>query len=622
MSFIENLEQQGIHSSANTPVTRKAFAIAVLKQLGFNPRAHNTGMLMRWMQMEFSKSNMDREDPTKIRSLGARFNPMATTHGHNGGFSGHTPTAFNDNNGQSVQHYETFEMGIKATADTLQNGNYPRVLELLRDNAPVSQWSNEIKGAMNSDGKPIQGSLGWQLNKWGGLINSENNYDISDVGIYEDIEVFSGDLTAYNTFNGGYKSQASGQAYKRIPTGHRAVKISGKNKTYLVYNMMPGKNVKIAFEVAQGDSVDSVSTVTEADWASQSENYIMGGRTDEGIFADSSFNNGTRSFEDMMEQLLMESGLWGSDALESDEVLAVIGEFIMRPDMEPAELDARLQDTDWWDQTTQAQREWNDLSTADQIKTIKDNAQAIAGLWTAYTGEQLDLMSYDTDGDGSVSVDEIGAGNTELGEWARKLSTGEVSQQTIILEWIRPAALEIEGSPANRIIIEEEQAQNEQGFTVSENKKLVADLWERYGLDISDEDATRYATQMYMQEVTLSDLEGSTTIGEDGEISALENTARELSNVRWAGKPEDVDFNTWASPYKTAYSDLLEVSSPTFRDENFVRFLDDGLGSEGGMNMYDFKKAVRGDSRWKNTENAKAAVSQTLGSIGRMMGFG
>tara|TARA_R100001082_G_scaffold99658_2_gene68479 strand:- start:5807 stop:7603 length:1797 start_codon:yes stop_codon:yes gene_type:complete len=582
-------------------VNRRQFAHLVLMEMGINPRAENTGMLMRWMQMEFSKANMDESNP---RSLGARFNPMATTHGWDGTFAGHTPTAFNDNNGQSVQHYDSLEMGVRATAETLNNGNYKTIVSYLARNAPLSDWKAAIANSgFDADGKPTGGLL-HELNTWGGLVNSVNNYDLTDVDVFEDAQVFSGELSDNNTFQGTSKSSQSSRTFSRIPSGYKAYKVNGKK--FLVYDMVKGRNVKIAFQHTGSQAVQA-ENITSAAWNAMSADYVQGGTTEQGLFINDSINNGTRSFDDITEGLLFAAGLYGTDALESDEVMAVIAEFIGRPDMSDDELTGRLQETDWWDQTTASQREWNDLSTADQIKAIKDNAQVISGLWTAYTGEEMDWMGFDTDGDGTVSVDEIEAGNSELGEWARKLSTGEVSQQTIVLEWIRPAALEIDNSPANRIIIEEEQAQNERGYTTSENKKLVADLWERYGLDISDADASGYADQLYMQEKSLAD---------------FEETAKGLSDVRWAGKPEGVDFETWSKPYATTYSNLLEVGEPTFRDENFTRFLDDGVGAEGGMNMYDFKKSLRQDARWANTQNAKAAASQTLGLVGRTMGFG
>ena len=582
-------------------VNRRQFAHLVLTELGINARADNTGMLMRWMQMEFSKANMKESNP---RSFGARFNPMATTHGHDGTFSGHTPTAFNDNNGQPVQHYDSLEMGVRATAETLKNGNYDTIVSYLARNAPLSDWKAGIASSTFDDYGKTTGGLLHELNTWGGLANSVHNYDLTDVQVFEDVQVFSGELSDNNTFQGTSKSSQSSQTFSRIPSGYTAYEVDGQK--FLVYDLVKGRNVKMVFKHTGSQGVEA-QRVTKSAWNTMSEDWIEGGTTEQGLFIDTEINTGTRSFDDITEGLLFAAGLYGTDALDSDEVMAVIAEFIARPDMSDAELTGRLQETDWWDETTASQREWNDLSTADQIKAIKDNAQVISGLWTAYTGEQMDWMGFDTDGDGAVSVDEVDAANSELGEWARKLSTGEVSQQTIILEWIRPAALEIDNSPANRIIIEEEQAQNEQGYTTSENKKLVADLWERYGLDISDADASNYANQMYMQEQTLAD---------------FEETAKGLSDVRWAGKPEGVDFDTWSKPYATTYANLLEVGEPTFRDENFSRFLDDGVGAEGGMNMYEFKKSLRKDARWANTQNAKTSAAQTLGLVGRTMGFG
>lgn len=602
-------------------VNREQFAILVLNRMGIPVGQHNKRILVQWMQAEFSQGTHGPSDGSRGtgKRKAAKFNPMATTHGWNGqGLPGHTPDHFNYNNGQPVQNYATLELGVEATAKTLMNRHYPTVRNLLTNDDPPSEWAR-----LNAD---PESNLNNELRTYGGLLKIGRDYkSFWELGAFSDYPVMSEAEPSqdtsfdWNTIEGASGSRSGAQTFSRVPQGYEAYDVNGK--TYVVYNMTPNGTKKIFFEHDQAMGRVDTSVLTEGAWQERSQDWINGGTSGDSLLGDSDVNNGTRSWDDIVTTLLMEAGLWGTEALESDDVLGVIGEYIARPDMSDEELTALLQETDWWDQTTAEYRAWNDLSSADQIKAIKDNAQTISGLWTAYTGEQMDWMGFDTDGDGTVSVDEINAGNSELGEWALKLASGEVSQQTVVLEWVRPAALEIEGSPANRVMIEEEQARNEQGFTVSENKQLVADLWERYGLDISDADATRYANQLYMNQVSLAELEGSTTTDEDGEMQSLENTARHLSNVRWAGKPEDVDFETWSSPYADQYASMLEVGKPTFRDAQFTKFLDEGVGSEG-FNMYDFKKALRQDARWKNTENAKASYSQTLGSIGRMMGFG
>lgn len=550
-------------ASGGSENSRINFALGVLSYAGWPATEGNIKALVTWMQKE---------------NTTAGYNPLATSRPMPGaGFYNY----LTDDKKSGVRNYTSFEQGVQATVETINNGNYPNIVE-------------GFKGGLSG---PEGLNLG-DLAMWGtGDRANAGQYIVTDKGYFPDHPDYR-----VGTDQGNF--DGSSLTYSRIPEGYTAYEVGGK--TYLAYDMVPGRSIKIVVEHTGSQRVDATRIDANA-WGVISDGWIEGGTTSEGMFVDTRFNSGTRSWNDIVEGLLYAAGLYGTDALESDDVMAVIAEFIARPDMQTPELDARLQQTDWWDQTTEAQRGWNDLSTVDQIKSIKDNAQVLAGIWTAYTGEQIDLMSFDTDDDGVVSVDEIDAGNTELGEWARKLSAGEVSQQTVVLEWVRPAALEINNSPANRIIIEEEQAQNERGFTIGENKKEVADLWERYGIDISDADASNYADQMYMQEKSLAD---------------YEETAKTLSDVRWQGKPEGVDFDTWSKPYATTYANLLEVGEPTFRDDDFAGFLDDGVGGEGGVNMYDFKKSLRKDARWANTQNAKTAYSQTLGSLGRMMGFG
>lgn len=111
-----------------------------------------------------------------------------------------------------------------------------------------------------------------------------------------------------------------------------------------------------------------------------------------------------------------------------------------------------------------------------------------------------------------------------------------------------------------------------------------------------------------------------------GEIdpNAIAQTARQFAAQ---GQPEYVrgllnqgyDLQQIYAPYRNVMASTLEVDAdqidlndPTLRG---------AITNEGDMNIYDFKKLLRKDSRWDTTENARQEVSSAVYSILRDFGF-
>lgn len=114
--------------------TRIEFARDVLKVGGFPPSLNNYVTLVAWMEAEGTK---------------AKFNPLATTHPSKGA------TDFNTTH---VKNYATWDSGVKATVDTLNNGNYTRILKDLHQSAAaqitlhevtVSLWGTHIPNVLS-----------------------------------------------------------------------------------------------------------------------------------------------------------------------------------------------------------------------------------------------------------------------------------------------------------------------------------------------------------------------------------------------------------------------------------------------------------------------------------------
>jgi hypothetical protein len=104
----------------------------------------------------------------------------------------------------------------------------------------------------------------------------------------------------------------------------------------------------------------------------------------------------------------------------------------------------------------------------------------------------------------------------------------------------------------------------------------------------------------------------------------LEQDVRKLAAV---GQPQfvrdllgqGIDLEEIYAPYRRTMANILELNEgqidlndPTLRK---------GINEKGDMNLYDYEKALRQDSRWQYTGNARESVSSAALSVLRNFGF-
>lgn len=107
----------------------------------------------------------------------------------------------------------------------------------------------------------------------------------------------------------------------------------------------------------------------------------------------------------------------------------------------------------------------------------------------------------------------------------------------------------------------------------------------------------------------------------------IQRVAQNARMVAAQGQPEYVrnllnqgyDLEQVYAPYKRTMATILELepdqidlNDPTLRS---------AINNNGDMNIYDFKKALRKDSRWQYTENAREEVSNVALQVLRDFGF-
>lgn len=108
------------------------------------------------------------------------------------------------------------------------------------------------------------------------------------------------------------------------------------------------------------------------------------------------------------------------------------------------------------------------------------------------------------------------------------------------------------------------------------------------------------------------------------DINRLTQDAR---NIAAQGTPDYVkgllqqgyDLDQIFAPYKNVMASILELN-PDEIDLNDAT-LRGAIGQDKEMNVFDFKKALRKDSRWQYTENAREEVADSVLSVLRNFGF-
>lgn len=127
--------------------------------------------------------------------------------------------------------------------------------------------------------------------------------------------------------------------------------------------------------------------------------------------------------------------------------------------------------------------------------------------------------------------------------------------------------------------------------------------------------------------LTGGDLEKAVLQGlASGDID-ITRVAQNARMVAAQGQPQYVrdllnqgyDLEQVYAPYKKTMATILEIN-PDQIDLN-DQTLRSAINNNGDMNIYDFKKALRKDSRWQYTENAREDVSNSALQVLRDFGF-
>jgi hypothetical protein len=306
-----------------------------------------------------------------------------------------------------------------------------------------------------------------------------------------------------------------------------------------------------------------------------------------------------KTYQQLVNDTLMQLGLAGTDALKDPGVMAIVS-LAMTRELSPEELANRLRQTKWYQSRTDQQREWDDLSQAEKDKRVVDEAMKLSGLWFTYVGADLEMSGADLNDDGLVTSTELRKYNPELFKWATNIANGTATQSQAINSWMKEEAAENPNSPWGRTLREEEQAQGQHGVDVANMAGQIRDLYYAWGMPLTDDRAKKLAEKVVMNDLAIED---------------LEDTLRDQASALYPNKPASMTTREYAEPYMQSYMSLLETPEVGLRDAMLQR------GMKEGMTLADFDKMLRHDDRWLETDNARATMNEQFSGLGRVMGF-
>jgi hypothetical protein len=133
---------------------------------------------------------------------------------------------------------------------------------------------------------------------------------------------------------------------------------------------------------------------------------------------------------------------------------------------------------------------------------------------------------------------------------------------------------------------------------------------------------TALANGVNLDPDSITSFEQRLKAGED--ITAIKNSIREIASL---GMPDNVkkliatgvDLSTIYSPYKRAMAASLDLDPNTISlDDPTLRM---AIGPDKEMSLYDYRKAIRQDNRWKYSQEANDEVDAMINQVKRDFGF-
>lgn len=239
--------------------------------------------------------------------------------------------------------------------------------------------------------------------------------------------------------------------------------------------------------------------------------------------------------------------------------------------------------TDYFKNTTDAQRQWSGLSKAEKDQRIQNQAVELANQYESIWGRSISLN------------------DSDIRDMALKIASG----QSTLDQWVfnqRQAAAKEEGTPEERRRREEEEAQRAEGNEIENLTNFAADQWRAWvgPVNMPKNFAEKWGADLASGKASEAD---------------LESYLKQISSGRWKHKPPDLTWEDWAASYKGEIRETLELGGLDDNDPLLKQVLTSDLEA------MDLQQLIRGDGRFRQTRRMYGELSSQVEDMGRRFGF-
>lgn len=306
-------------------------------------------------------------------------------------------------------------------------------------------------------------------------------------------------------------------------------------------------------------------------------NAVNGGEAEELRGYTSQFG----TYKQFVDQILDSVMPASNPARQQADVLRVLAEYAGRPNMSMAELQNKLQSTQWYQDHATSELEWNGLADAEKAKRRDSVASQMVQAWFQFGGVNIDA----SDPRVANYLEDVASGKMGFGHWTETV--------------VKAQSVQDPNSPWSRTITEEKKAQKQSGIDIENTAARVRDLARRWGVQWSQGTYQDWATKINSNDASEADV-----------LQALKDQAQ----VLYAWKPPDVETMSAASPWIETYNRVMEKQADLF-DPKIQQAL------TAGTPVWEFEQGLKKSSDWLTTKNAKSELTSVMSEAGRRMGF-
>lgn len=464
-------------------------------------------------------------------------------------------------------HFEFFRqnLGITQMSDLLDPVMNAKAALLLKRKSGFSPWAAS-SGGFNAAGSPTYGTnraaaqTAWDNatnqgllgQNWGGSVGTTSSTTTSPPV-----------TTPTSTF--------------KLPSDARIVNVAG---TWDVYALFTVGGANVFYKIPASGGVDisgrPVEHMDPAAWAALGG--VDDGSAEKLVGVDTSFGT-YQSFFDHVLTTVMGAN---NPARTDPDVLKVILQKVGRPDMTDKELQNLLASTPYWQQHTDLERVWNDLSPAEQATRRSEKAVEMVKTWADFTGQQLDV----TDPRIANYVDGILTGKMGAGAWTETV--------------VKRAALDVPNSPWARNISDEQKAEKQPGIDVENTALRVRQTLQKWGVQWGESTIQDWARKIVNKDASDDDL-----------INQMKDQAQ-AQYGQW--KPRDMETATYAAPWVETYNRVMETQGDLSTPQVQAALTQ-------GKPVWEFEQNLKKSDGWLNTKNARDQLTTQIASVGKLMGY-